>query len=213
MTSGNAGLGGLVGSTAGTKASINQGWFAGTVTNTATGSESTDCRGTGGIVGLLYGTVTLENCLNEGTIDASTSTKYVPKAGGLVGAVESGGNLTFTDCLNTGDVLVASGKLGGYFVGCYDGSMTCNTSYGYGNDRVVGYRNSSQTFKINYILNGSVGSSNRDNGNYYTNQVTNVSETTIKGNAASTRLEGFDFDNTWKVVENSTPILNFDVSE
>ena len=148
---------------------------------------------------------------HKATVDVTTSTKDVPKAGGLVGDVAASATLTFTDCLTIGDVLTASGKLAGYFVGCYDNSqLISNTSYGYGNSRVVGYRNNSGAkFKINYILNGSSGSSDRDGGNYYTNQVTTVSQTSITGSAAATRLEGFDFVNTWATVENGTPVLKF----
>jgi len=205
VTSNSYCVGGLVGRADGSNVSIKCGWFAGSVTNTATGDE----RGTGGIVGSAYGTVLLQDCLNEGTVDATASTKYVPKAGGLVGDVAASATLTFTDCLTIGDVLVKSGNVAGYFVGCYDNSqLICNTSYGYGNSRVVGYRNhTSAKFKINYILNGSSGSSDRDGGNYHTNNVTTVSQTSITGSAASTRLEGFDFTNTWATVENGTPVL------
>ena len=214
MTGTHAGLGGLVGLTAGTSCEICQGWFAGTVTNTATGSESEDRRGTGGIVGLLYGTVTIENCLNTGTIDTTASSESVPKTGGFVGSVEAGANLTATDCLNTGSVLVKDGTLGGYFVGCYAANMTWNTSYGYGNDRVVGYMNASGIkFTVNYILGGSPGTSERNADNYWNVPVMVASASDILGSVATTKLAGFDFANVWKVVENGTPILNFDVSK
>lgn len=231
VNSSNARVGGLVGMGYGTDVVMQYCQFSGTVTNTADGKAY---RGTGGLMGMLYtdanvkSIAQINNCLNNGTVDAEASTQLVPKVGGLVGGAESGSTLNIADCLNLGDVNVASGNWDGLIVGCIDGaSVKCSTSYALGTsgtDFIVGWMQSSNDgiaphFVIDYIS----GSTLTPNDERYSsdsdpNSATNgyrkipimfLTKDSILGTDAETRLAGFDFESTWSSVTDSTPILNF----
>jgi len=135
------GIGGIVGLAYGTKGSVKNCWFAGTVTNT---SNLTGERGTGGIIGTVYdeASVKVENCLNTGTVDVRAYTfnqakegaakNVTPIAGGLVGWVrKKTSSLDMKDCLNTGKVLVSNAVTGGYgsILGYSDGDTTIEHTY------------------------------------------------------------------------------------
>ena len=224
VTGSNARVGGLIGMGYGTEVVMQYCQFDGTVTNTVDGSAN---RGTGGLMGMLYtdanvkSIAQINNCLNNGTVDATASTQPVPKTGGLVGGVEAGSALNIADCLNLGNVNVAAEKWDGLIVGCIDGAnVTCSTSYALGTagtDFIVGWMQNNGSFKIDYILNGvltqnverySTNSTNTTNS-YRSVTLMFLTQDSILGDAARTKLAGFNFESTWSSVPDSTPVLNF----
>jgi len=84
-------------------------WFNGTVANNG--------FRTGGFIARVYkGTVTMENCLNTGTV-ISTKTGNDPKVGGMVGGVDTEGALNMIDCVSAGEVYAASVATVGSVIG------------------------------------------------------------------------------------------------
>lgn len=75
------GLVAVVGNSKNIEVAMNKCWYAGTVTN-----QSTSGNATGGLVGHVYTKkLTLTDCLNTNTVDASAFTENAPCVGGLVG--------------------------------------------------------------------------------------------------------------------------------
>ena len=73
--------------------------------------------GVGGIVGQVYGTATITNCYNTGSVSGSSN------VGGIVGSVE--GTVTITNCYNTGSVR-GDPIVGGIVGYAYDGTTITN---------------------------------------------------------------------------------------
>ena len=198
-------IGGLIGQVGGAGATLEKCWFAGSVTNTANGSGTLNAgRGTGGFIGYINGATELKNCLNSGDVDVQelTNPDYTDtRAGGFVG--DSTAQLTITGSLNTGDVLVAPGKNGGYFVGFYKGNIISNTSYGYGKVSTLGNR--ADTSSVITITCKTHSEPHKNAVGTF--GCINVSLADIAGNAATTTLKGFDFDNVWAVNPVGTPVL------
>ena len=188
--------------------SLNQCWFDGTVLNAA--------RGVGGIMGNAYtGTVTLTDCLNTGTVDASTVNNTYPKAGGIIGETSANTTVTITRCLNVGAVKTYSATCyGGVMVGVITGSNTkVEYSYGKGCERIIGYlqNGSGYTgyFYISYIFSGTTYENiNRGTTSYASVPIIALQDSeNYLGEAAKNVIAGFDYENTWQTVEGSTPIL------
>ena len=184
---------------------MNQCWFDGIVSNSSTAKPS---GGTGGLLGDLYsGTATLSDCLNTGYI--SNETTSVSQTGGLIGRIYKTGTAVVTDCLNVGTI---NANRGGTIAGIINGgSLTTNTSYAIGSDYTVGYtqiNGTTPTFTVNYILNGQTKTVNKDlTTDGSVSSVTEIASKTFTGADAVSSLEGFDFNHTWTVVTNGTPVL------
>jgi len=197
-------VGGLVGMGYGTDVVMQYCWFDGTVTNTGNRetSEDADCRGTGGIIGVLYdgGSAIVRNCLNSGDVDVTEYTynqnykdttknpNVAPFAGGIVGYVKQPTGYTTTitldRCLNLGDVLVS-----GDATGCYG--------------MVVGYKEGT-------VIRSNLYSTTPENWtDSYPKYYTAVTEEQITGDTAKVTLANFDFTNTWSIdATTGMPILN-----
>ena len=199
---------------------------------------SSEARGTGGLIGVMYSSKSgetiarIENCLNKGTVDVTASTgETATMGGGLVGSVMKGANLTVVDSLNLSDVNAPSGKFAGVMVGCVDAAnLRITTSYGYGTEKVdsiVGWMQNSSQFLADYYypISTLVEAADRSSGQggsslesaYRKIAIMFINKTeqkshygSIQGAAASTNLPGLDFNNTWKIQDNATPVLKFD---
>ena len=195
----NARVGGFFGM-GNTSVSMNQCWFAGTVTNTSTNTR------TGGFIGNMYaGTLTMTNCLNSGTVDVSAyTTNNYPLAGGFVGQVgvknnNPGVTVTIENCLNTGTKVTASDSTS---YGAFTGYMYHNTDF----TITTSYSDKSKCNSMGY---------------YSFNEGTKINELTDKTAASAllsqafvnpedmldAKLVGFNFDTVWKAVPEKTPIL------
>ncbi len=215
--SGKGFVGGLAGSNAGT---ITQTHVTGSVT------------GTGGNIGGLAGT-------NTGTIGQSYATAAVTGSGGNVGGLAGTNTGTITQSYVTGSVTGGGGSTGGFvglnnlngsitdsyttasvtqgnsvagFVGMNDGSATIARSYATG---LISGRGRFYTGGfIGIVAGGTASSSYWDTGT--TGQ--DSSDGPVDGLAttdafSSASYSGFDFDNTWYMVEGYTrPFLRSEYS-
>ena len=196
----NARVGGLIGINSAKGTSLTNCWFAGTVTNKGNGNG---LRGTGGLVGVSYtgSDLTIMNCLNTGTVDASAyeynqkteaNPQVVVLAGGLVGWVRTDVVLTLGDSLNTGEVKVSSKS-----------EDSKNGYIGYGS--VVGYVDGKVKNSGNFYTTAESSPKQMNNGK---NGLVVVKKNDIIG------LGGYqwdrlnlDFKNIWTLVKQDTPIL------
>ena len=120
-----ASVGGLLGQDAGGGVSVNNCWFAGTVTNIET--DSANGNGTGGLIGNLQNASKVANCLNTGTITAENYNKAA-RVGGLIGAV-SNEDAKISHCVNAGKVICNLKNGYGAFAGHVVGENMFNHSY------------------------------------------------------------------------------------
>ena len=219
VVSSNSSVGGIVGFVnANSAMTIEECWFNGTVTNIGS------AKGTGGILGCNYGgTVQIKNCLNSGTLDTTADDKLLPRVGGIVGNAENENpNLTIINCLNVGEIRLHPNSLGGVMIGTFvKGTAKCVTSYGIGvpgEDCVIGYMQDA-SFTIDYISGGKlIENENRDGNNEQGRQspsqkvpvmlLSSFDHSAYVGEAAKTRLLGFDFDTIWATVDGKTPVLS-----
>lgn len=86
--------------------------------NVLDGADGTVNSGIGGIAGKIYGNVTIENCLTEGSIDATLAQDKGDNAGGIYGRVEtaSQSNMSIKGCIawqTRVDGRAAAGRIGG----------------------------------------------------------------------------------------------------
>ena len=178
-------IGGLIGQI-NNSTTLERCWFDGKVTCTGNGNG---LRATGGFVGVTVttGTVNITNCLNTGIVNASAY-EYVQMntmvncvAGGMVGQVGASTTVNLSNCLNTTDILVSD-----------------KATVGYG--PVIGYVDGSKTITNVYSIDTCKMSTNGKPTDTY-------SLAELTGSAAANNLNGFDFTNVWKIVENGTPIL------
>jgi len=184
--------GGIVGLAYTANASLEKAWFDGTVVCTSDGNNQ---RGIGGIVGLAYftsegQTLTLRNCLNSGTVDATLSVANShPCTGGLIGRIwlsTAGSEVVIDSCLNTGDVINGEG-------------IAAGTS------EVVGYCDT----KANTMIYKTYAKTESTNNNVDKSGVTIVDAANMKGNAAQTNMPLLGWGTDWKCVEGQFPELNF----
>lgn len=176
-------IGGLVGM-ANISITMDQCWYDGRVTSKVTTSKY---QGTGGLVGDLYaGTLTMTNCLNTGTVDASLYTaNAAPCAGGLVGWMTKG-TTNISNSFNAGNIKV---------------SDAATTGYGF----IVGYKSAGTINMSKDNVYSITGEWTEDviSKSMYTTQLTQSSEDALKGQS----LKNFDFDTIWSAVPNHTPVL------
>ena len=145
-----------------------------------TNSRTTDLR-IGGIVGHVAKEVTADftNCLNTGAISGPNATGNDVCIGGIVGWV--GTSATMTNCLGLGPVSALNGGNNIGSIAGHDAGEVITVTNVFGTTE-------SHKWK-------GVTAASRD------------SLSTIRGVAAETKLAGFDFVDTWAVVENNTPVL------
>ncbi len=105
-------VGGFIGQVPGVgNVSLNNCWFAGTVTNKANDKTK---RGVGGFIGSNLSDSKITNCLFTGTVDASaynltnseTNKNVSPRAGGFVGNIGNKSKMNISYSLSTGTIRV-----------------------------------------------------------------------------------------------------------
>ena len=113
--------------------------------------------GVGGLIGHLFGNVTVEHCTSNVVINSDKD-----RVGGFVGLCEYA--VTFTDCKSTADI-TCTGSGGGFvgwsraseftiaFEGClFDGKLLKKDGVGEGNGGFVGWKGNTKTVNINNSL-------------------------------------------------------------
>lgn len=212
-------IGGMFGTAFG-NTTIKQCWYDGVITNKGTANGT---RGTGGIIGNTNaGTTNIIDSLNSGTVDTKAINSPYPKSGGIIGETGAGTTATITRCLNAGDILTYSDSCyGGVMVGCISGSTT-TVAYSYGKgciktwdtlttERIVGFRqnasNKTGVLKIAYVFGGKDYPASERASYADVPIIALTSSDNYLSEGAKTAMSPFDFVNTWKTVEGSTPIL------
>ena len=206
-------IGGIVGLTNG-NATISNCWFDGNVKSTGTGKDLK----IGGILGwAAASTVTVEHCLNSGSVHCDEEANH-PAVGGLVGLVGNGIDIEIKDCLNTGKLTTN---------GAYDRVATLvgsSGNYPSGSNNLV--------LRASYATDESMGISTLLAANHYNNSlyqgakktvenVARLPESQLYGNDASVNTK-LMFDDTtteeamdgfWEMVEGKTPKLRMFTEE
>lgn len=113
--------------------------------------------GVGGLIGHLFGNVTVEHCTSNVVINSDKD-----RVGGFVGLCEY--DVTFTDCKSSADI-TCTGSGGGFvgwsrasaytiaFEGClFDGKLLKKDGVGEGNGGFVGWKGNTKTVNINNCL-------------------------------------------------------------
>ena len=170
--------GGILGYVTG-NSTIDNAWFDGSITN----SRTTDLR-IGGIVGNVAKDVTADftNCLNTGAISGPNATGNDVCIGGIVGWV--GTSATMTNCLALGPVTALNGGNNIGSVAGHDAGEVITVTNVFGTAASHKWKGVTKAYRI-------------ENTNY----------ATILGTTATETLTGFDFADTWAVVEGNTPVL------
>ena len=192
-------IGGIIGANSAANTVIEKCWFDGTITVTSSNTN----KGTrvGGILGSNdTGTnqATVSDCLVSGDITALT------QVAGIVGVSNSTAGTKITNCLMLGNI-----------------KTTRSNETIYASQITVIWRNSAKAILTNVyglesfefthagLFTGDTSQmlSVVGNGLHEDNNVKKCSSENIKGEAAKTELVGFDFNDVWQTVDNSTPVL------
>ena len=128
--------------------------IAGTIYEGYTGSEA---HNVGGLIGHLYGTVTIEQCTSNVSINATSG------AGGFVGLCEH--SVSFTDCHSAAVITSPGGNNSGFvawsrssaweinFTGClFDGKLLQQNGNGNSNGGFIGWKGDAKTVAITNSL-------------------------------------------------------------
>jgi len=159
-------------------------WYDGKITSLG--------RYTGGIIGAVTGSkVTVENCLNSGSIDITWPPGFA-NSGGIVGSTfyDKGLGLTIKGCLNTGIITSRQEGMGSVLGHCVDGTVNISDTYAVeGSNTIdgkgVGY--------VQAIVNGGA---------------IHLPEQLLTGYKAFD-WSTLDFDSSWSVVLNDTPVPKY----
>jgi hypothetical protein len=208
--------GGLIMCGAKGDATIENCWFAGSIT--AAGAKL------GGIAAYASANqnvkVNIKNCLVTGTINCGFN--YNSKAGGFVGEHNTANvTLNISDSVFAGDILYQGAKelpywgLGstGVLLGiCNQTSNSITTSDIYSVKRTGIYRGDQSTTPVElYDIENTKGTVNETYYSNYTRFASGLSvrlnEEQIKGVNAYTNMQGLDFKSVWVARENDYPIL------
>ena len=156
--------------------------------------------GVGGLIGHLFGDVTVEHCTSKVVINSNKD-----RAGGFVGLCEYA--VTFTDCKSSAEI-TCTGSGGGFvgwsrasaytiaFEGClFDGKLLKKDGVGEGNGGFVGWKGNTKTVNINNCLvalddvkaMATYHSSTFARNNNYPPNITNSYYTTAFGTAQGTQ--------------------------
>ena len=157
--------------------------------------------GVGGLIGHLFGDVTVEHCTSKVVINSNKD-----RVGGFVGLCEYA--VTFTDCKSSADI-TCTGSGGGFvgwsrasaytiaFEGClFDGKLLKKDGVGEGNGGFVGWKGNTKTVNINNCLvalddvkaMATYHSSTFARNNNYPPNITNSYYTTAFGTSQGTQV-------------------------
>lgn len=185
---------------------ISDCWFDGTVTSSA--------RKVGGVVGYTNASgsatnrspVHMHHCLNTGKVTSTLSTGAV-EAGGLLGYIDSGTDLDIRDCLNIGEVSLASNYRVGSVIGCVPGSGKATFTNVYTTNNMTGSAPATSP-------DGYPGLGNNSTTTAITGAPIVKEATELTGNNAITNEialgfydSGVNADGRWVLKTNSTPEL------
>ena len=212
-------VGGLIGQAGGSDLAytikVDNCWFDGSVTNTAT-----DKQGTGGLIGAVTAPKTeLIDCFNTGMVSAESYTKkdtttneadeevetesVSPRVGGMIGSLgklSDGGACIICRSLNTGKVVYSTGATTGY--GSVIGRVTGLSDTEVSNNEALIIQDTYATTKS---CNNTVTSKD----NLAKVAVTTVEDTEIIGAGAVTMMPGLFTENgKWITIEKGIPVLN-----
>ena len=170
--------GGVVGSV-GDDLTITGSYNTGNVTSTSYYSYA------GGLVGRVFGTTTITNCYNTGDVTSTSSSLAYSYAGGLVGYISDG---SLSSCHNIGDISPPSPARvrAGAIAGATDSSITFTKCYYYCEGASGG-------------VNGVDVSGTSENANLLSSDIIFRSQSDYTNTALWTD-PFWDFDNTWKIV-------------
>ena len=180
---GNIYYGGIVGDDSGS--TIENCWFDGTVDGTLAAGDVKDNKLVGGMVGRTTGAANISNCLVTGSISGKT---YV---GGIAGDM-SGDGAVINNCLVLPKAFTVTNSTYGLFA-CATAAVSLNNVYGKWSD-TASLPDSAKSL-VSSDVSGTYGLNELD---------------TMKGDAAKTSLNGFDFDGddaVWATVTDGTPVI------
>ena len=182
----NIRVGGLVGWAEGI--TMKKSWFDGSVMSEKSAADTA----IGGFIGRADKTVSIENCLNTGVVAAKTTGESgkAAHAGGFIGYVGNNSNITLKSSMNVGIVEIHNQSTYCYSTVAKLGSgSVLNTS-------------------LDAPVYATVESCSAGTGWPNNTHIIEVSKNDILGilGYQYSRLN-LDFQNTWALVENQTPIL------
>ncbi len=165
------------------------------------GYKGSDEPGVGGLIGHLFGNVTVEHCVSNVVINSDKD-----RVGGFVGLCDHA--VVFTDCKSS-SVITCTGSSSGFvgwsrssaftiaFEGClFDGKLLKKDGVGEGNGGFVGWKGNTKTVNINNCLvalddvkaMATYHSSTFARNNNYPPNITNSYYTTAFGTAQGTQV-------------------------
>ena len=165
------------------------------------GYKGSDEPGVGGLIGHLFGNVTVEHCVSNVVINSDKD-----RVGGFVGLCDHA--VAFTDCKSS-SVITCTGSSSGFvgwsrasaytiaFEGClFDGKLLKKDGVGEGNGGFVGWKGNTKTVNINNCLvalddvkaMATYHSSTFARNNNYPPNITNSYYTTAFGTAQGTQV-------------------------
>jgi len=183
-------------------------WFAGTITSTS--------DRVAGVAGRCYkGTLNIKNCLVTGTI-ISRSTGSNARAGGVIGNVDSGSTANIENVIMSGIVRAATTTTVGSVVGRSNGKPTINITKVFTTDIRTDLNGNKVTFNTTNATNGFGSNSTNDATIKGTISIVNAAQ--LKGLNGVT-LTGFDFcstnylDGIWVATEECPKLAQFAMKE
>mgnify|MGYP002674182681 CR=1 FL=1 len=178
-------------------------------TSAVSGSDSN----TGGLIGeAVNGTIKLENLINNAAVTNTKSS--TARAGGIIGQVTSGANMTIENCQNNGTVTAANGYAGGIVSAYQGGMLTINNcansgtlSGAYSGNQVAWITSVKRlTIQTNETVSGSmIGALTGDYKRHFT-----INDTEYALNGASAQFSFSDaFTNMQQLSSKVADILDF----
>ena len=161
-------------------AKIKNAWFAGNIS-----LLGEDAHSASGIVAIVQQDISLETCLNAGTLSAERTEKYT-RLGGLLGVVGNKSTAKIKDSLSVGAINSVKKQAGSVV-----GYLASNVVF----DSDVYASSESYSVQIGQKTGESTGSVNK------------VGVANLKGEKAKTNASGLDFDKYWMTLSKRTPIL------
>lgn len=143
-----------VNGTVGGIAGENNGTIVACSSGATVGNDTSNSYNVGGIAGNAAGSSTIIGCYNMGSVAGAG---YI---GGILGYVESEGNVTMTACYNTGTVSSSDDNSSGNMIGTKVGTATINNCCWATGAGVGGDSGTDNTGNENWVTNGTVTNMN-----------------------------------------------------
>lgn len=166
---------------------------------------------TSGIAGAFIGynesndLITISNCFADETVSVYGGSR----AGGFVGQTVRKSSYNAVDIINCYTKADVTGKnefVSGFFGEAYNSTFTIRNSYSVGKGFL--YANGSSRVSLSTEEDKYANTYSDVAGSGWTADVwTGISKADMYGELARNSMPGLDYTNTWKIVENGTPIL------